>query len=271
MLGRIILKAQKWRINGPFERVTFIDPYPDKILKSPTFPITKLLTALGLLTFPLTFIIGYCGANSEIERSLRNEITEETGRIIYLQIGNIAEYFQTDRLDVLGYIIPALLILGISLFITSNVLSRRLVAQAWWKKCKTVPVQILDAEIQKHLISQGHDKEPEPVYVLRIKVKFTYRGQVYEATPSVVNRISPGSAGLHFTTKDDCENLLATYQQPLEIEFDPQNPLDCEIKGNLDALLNEGNRPWLIIGIFIGALVFFSQLFVYIIKNQSPN
>ncbi len=268
MLGRIILKAQKWRINGPFERVTFIDPYPDKILKYPTFPATNLLIALGLLSFPIAFVIGYCGANPEIERSLRNEITEEIGRIIYLQIGNIAEYFQTDRIDVLGYLIPALLILGISLFITSNWLSRRLVAQAWQKKCKTAPAKILDTEIQKYLISQDHDKKPESGYVLRIKVKFTYRGQVYEATPSVVNRISPGSIGLHFKTKDACENLLATYQQSLEVEFDPQNPLDCEIKGNLDALLNTGNRPWLFIGIFIGALIFFSQLFVYIIKNQ---
>lgn len=271
MLDRITLKIQKRRINGPFERVTFIDPYPDGILKYPSFPITNLLMTLGLLSFPIICVIGYCGVNSKIPHNLRNEITEEIGRIIYLQVGNIAEHFQTDRLEVLGHLIPALILLGISLFAISSWLSRRLVALNWRQKCETAPAQILDSEIQKHLISQNPDDKPKSCYVLRIKVKFTYRGQAYEATPSVVNRIAPGSIGLHFTTQDGCENLLATYQQALEVEFDPQNPLDCEIKGNLDALLNVDKRPWLTIGIFAGALLLFSQIFIYIIKNQSPN
>ena len=271
MLKRITLKIQKRRINGPFERVTFIDTYPDRILKYPSFPITSLLVTLGLLTFPIIGVIGYCGANSKIPHNLRNEITEEIGRIIYLQVGNIAEHFEMDRLEVLGALIPALILLGISLFVFSSWLSRRFVALNWRQKCKTAPAQILDSEIQKHLISHDSDDKPKSYYVLRVKVKFTYLGQTYEATPSVVNRIAPGSIGLHFKTKDGCENLLKVYQQALEVEFDPQNPLDCEIKGNMDALLNADKRPWLTIGIFAGALLLFSRLFIYIIRNQSPN
>ena len=210
MLNRIG-KIQKRRINGPFERVTYIDPYPDRILKYPSFPITNLLMILGLLAFPIIFIIGYCGVNSKIPYDLRSEITGEIRRAVYLHLGNIAAHFQTDRIDVLGYLIPVLILLGISLFVISSWLSRRLVALDWRKKCETVPAQILDDEIQKHLISQDPDDKSEPCYVFRIKVKFSYHGQSYEATPSVVNRIAPGSIGRHFVTQDDCENLLATY------------------------------------------------------------
>ena len=270
MLGRLALKIQKQKINGPFKRVRFIDPYPDKILKFPSFPITNLLMLLGLLSFPVIFAIGYCCISPTIPHKLRNNTTEQAGRYIYFQVGDIAEYFQVDRLEMLGYIIPALLVLGIALVAMSNWLSRQLVVLKWRKNCQTAPAQILDSEIQKHLISQSPEHKAKPCYVLRLKVEFSYSGQVYEATPSVVNRIAPGSIGVHFPLQDDCASQLAIYQQGLDVEFDPRNPLDCEIKGQLDALLAEDERPWLTMGIFAGALFLFAQLFIYIIRNGPP-
>ena len=270
MLGQLALKIQKQRINGPFKRVRFIDPYPDKILKFPSFLITNLLMLLGLLFLPLTFIIGYCAIDPTLPREFRNETTTRIGQFIYFQVGKIAEHFQMDRLATLGYLIPALLVLGIALIVMSNWLARRLVVRKWRKTCQTAPAQVLDSEIRKHLISQGPEDKTTTCYVLRLKVEFSYYGQMYEATPSVMNRIAPGSIGVHSPSQEDCARQLASYQQGLDIEFDPQNPLDCEIKGQLNALLAADKHPWLIIGIFAGALFLFAQLFTYIIRNGTP-
>ena len=49
-LQTIALTLQKRRINGPFKRVTFIDPYPGKRLRAPSFLATNLLAILAFGT-----------------------------------------------------------------------------------------------------------------------------------------------------------------------------------------------------------------------------
>ncbi len=270
MPSKFVLTLQKRRINGPFERVTFIDPYPDTILKAPSFLITNILISLALLTFASAFVIGVFGATSEFSNALNNASIAAIGTFIYRQVGHVAQYFQTSRMEALVNGLAAMSLLMIALLVISNWLSRRLVVLNWKKRCETAPAHLLDAEIQEMHIVKGTEPEHRRLvtcYVLRIKVQFTHRGQTYEATPSVVNRISPGSIGVHFPTREGCEHLLATYQKALEIEFDPDTPLDCEIKGNLDELLRANRWPWLPIAIFAGALFLFSRLVIYILKQ----
>jgi hypothetical protein len=275
MLGKRLLELQKMRINGPFERVTFIDPYPDKILKTPSFLISKIFMLLALLNFASLFIVGGFGGSLELVNKQDNAIIVAIGNFIYLQIDNVAGYFKVDRIEILVYILATIFLLMIFFMIMYNRLSTWLIAVNWKKKCETASAQILDSEIQKMQIikrtnsKSGASNKLETCYVLRIKVKFTHKNKTYEATPSVVNRLSPGSIGIHFTHRKDCENLLSTYQEALEIEFDPQTPLDCEIKENLNEILNKGKKAWLPKVIFVGGVLLFTQLIIFIIRNEN--
>jgi hypothetical protein len=267
MLGNLVLKFQKRRINGPFKRVAYVDPYPDRMLKAPSFLIPNLLLSLGLLILAIAFVIGLFGATLEFANARTIPTVSAIGKFVSLQVGHVAEYFQTGRLQVLVNGLSAMVWLALSLMIASKWLSNRLVVSGWTKRCTTVPAQVIDSEIQKMYLvkripggSPSNQTKLVDCYVLRIKARFTHRGQTYEATPSVVNRISPGAVGVHFTTREGCEHLLAAYQKNLEIEFDPQHPLDCEIKGMMNELLGSNNWPWLPIGIFAVVLVLLSQL-----------
>jgi len=273
-LQTIALTLQKRRINGPFKRVTFIDPYPGKRLRAPSFLATNLLMILALLIAAGAFVIGVFGATTEFSNMFGNESVAVFGGFVHRHVGQAAQHFQTGRMEVLVNSLSAMFLLVILLIASINWLSRRLVAMDWKKRCKTAPAQLLDSEIQEMQIlkkvpgGSGHDHyKLESCQVLRIKVEFSHLGQAYEATPSVVNRLSPGSVGIHFKTREECEARLATYHNALEIEFDPHAPLDCEIKGAIDELLHANTWPWLIIGVISGTLFAFSRIAIHILKQ----
>lgn len=274
-LQTIALTLQKRRINGPFKRVAFIDPYPDKLLRAPSFLATNLLVILVLLIAAGAFVIGVFGATTEFSNMFGDGSVAAIGGFVHRQVGQAAQYFQTGRMEFLVNLLSAMFLLVILLIAGINWLYRRLVAMDWKKKCKTAPAQLLDSEIQemqilkKGLGGSGPDHyQLKTCHVLRIKVEFSHLGRAYEATPSVVNRLSPGSVGIHFKTREKCEALLATYHNALEVEFDPHAPLDCEIKGYLDRLLHAYKWPWLIIGAFSVTLIVlvFSRIVIHILR-----
>lgn len=84
-----------------------------------------------------------------------------------------------------------------------------------------------------------------------------------------MNRLSPGSVGVHIKTREQCEAWLATYRNALEVEFDPNAPLDCETKGNLDRLRHANKWPWLIMAAISVTLIVlvFSRIVIHILKR----
>lgn len=272
MLKRFILKTQKKAINGPFKRVVYIDPFPEKLLKFPTFLITNVMMLAGIIIVPVTVIIAYCGLVQKIPYEIRTDLTEQVAAVIYKQSSNIAEFYGLDRLDLFGLFVPMMLLIGISLFMVSNYMLRRKIFQKWKEKRCSSRAKVIDWEIREQIVSGGRNQDAsrskmKRKYVFRTKVEFTYGNHVYTATPSVINRLHPGAVGLCWSTRSECKKRLANFQNNPVVEFDPEEPLDCEIQGNLEELLKLDRHPLHFIIFFAIGLFAFSQISIYIVQN----
>jgi hypothetical protein len=62
------MEMQKKQINGPFEKVRYIDPYPNQILKIPSSAGGKIAILIGILSFLMIPVIAIVGQMENTKR-----------------------------------------------------------------------------------------------------------------------------------------------------------------------------------------------------------
>ena len=271
----LALQIQKKAINGPFQRVRYIDPYPQTLLKTPSFATSNILYLCGITSLPFSIAIAWLASIQKLPPKLRHEFTVPLHALVHSGIDTLAPLLQTHRIEALGLLISTLIFMGFSCIFAASRLTHVKVMKNWKQKCRLATAKVLDHEIAEVQITSHsrHDahstsiRKPTKGYILRIQAGFEVDGTLIEATPSVVNRLSPGTVAQYFKTPEACEALLNTYQADLSIEYNPDNPLDCEIKGSIDRLMDANRYQWLYLLLFGIAIFGFGELFVTIYQN----
>ncbi len=262
MSGKLLLKLQKRQINGPFKRVTYIDPYPEKIWKFPSFLQSNLLLYFGVLLVLVAFCIGFAGAGQKVPNWSNSGFAQHIATVIHQQISVVSEITKAERSDVVIFFIVTFIICGVCSVALSGWLSKRLVIRKWKCNCEKTTTKVLDYEIQTiNLYKDAEDNKPKTRFEIRFKVEFTYRGETIVATPSVVNRLVPGSIGVHYNTYEECEKRAQKCNGSIDIEFNPKQPKDCELKDNLALLLEYDTFQWIYVLFFCVVVVLFGWAF----------
>jgi hypothetical protein len=155
----------------------------------------------------------------------------------------------------------------LSVFAYNYLLKHRVLTQ-WQAKNKQVSAKIVNSEIAASTLARSNSHQSySTVWQYRLLVEFAYQSQKYQATPSVINRYQPGAKVNYYHAEAECQQALANYKSPINIEIDPNNPLDCEIAGQLQA---QSKLSWvgvMVILLFCGAVIGFTTLFVFLAEQ----
>jgi hypothetical protein len=148
------------------------------------------------------------------------------------------------------------------------------VLRAWKSNCAAAQGQVLDSEIQKQLVvtrtrdANGlQSTRTRARWEYRVKVAFEYQNHTYQATPSAVNRVRPGALGQDFKTLEQCEQALRDLGSYVALEINPRNPLDCELKGQVESMARTSWGSLKYYPIFAGAIFRLGWLLILIAGN----
>ncbi|MGD8914445.1 MAG: hypothetical protein PVJ68_17150 [Candidatus Thiodiazotropha sp.] len=267
------MEVQKKRINGPFEKVLYIAPYPNQLLKTPGSAGGKFTILIGILSFLMIPVIAIIG---QMENTIRvePEWLKPIADFILQTVFRVAQQLEIVQIAAVMILVLCCMFLFMSTIFLANILNAYSVLRAWKSTCVTAQGQVLDSEIQKRLVvtkTRGADDLPSTRtrtrWEYRVKVAFEYRNNTYQATPSVVNRIRPGSLGQDFKTLEQCEKALRDLGSSVALEINPQNPLDCELKGQVESMARMVWGSLKYYPIFAGAILGFGWLFIFIAEN----
>ncbi len=272
MFAKAAMELHKQRINGPFKKVTFIDPFPEEIFATLPCPFNTCINIIAQLFFVLVVAFVIIGSYPGISAKTDPLFLFVFSATAYDIVGSAAQNLNMERFVFVINMISLNIFFGLACAEYTGWYRRRLIVKKWWDRCEVVSATLMESEIQKVYLTDPEDTEEEihnvskPFYMLRVKVKFKYGQQEYEATPSIVNRINPVALGLYFETEEECQALRDKHNKTLKLEIDPKNPLDCEIQGYLFELVNQSRQPWFAIFIFGVSVFLFSQLFIKLLS-----
>jgi hypothetical protein len=71
----------------------------------------------------------------------------------------------------------------------------------------------------------------------------------------------------YFKTLEQCEKALRDLGSSVALEMNPQNPLDCELKGQVESMARMVWGSLKYYPIFAGAILGFGWLFIFIAEN----
>jgi hypothetical protein len=264
-LKQFAIEMQKRRANGPFKRVRFIDPYPNRLIKAPRSWVATLIILVGLASFvfaPTVLIVGQMGNLKSIDPTWR-----PYAQILLQGILDLAVHFDLTQLTVAVFLaMVAMAVFASSIFV-ANFATSHSTLRRWKSKCEKIQASLVDSEIQEREVlvdSSGpnhHVRHTKSRWEYRIQVAFEYGGIRYQATPSVVNRLKPGNLGQDYKTEQECSAALESLGSQITLEIDPQNPLDCDIEKHLEGLFAQSWKAFLYLPLFWVALGAFALLF----------
>ncbi len=266
-----LIELQHKRIDGPFERVTYIPP-DHSLLKFPSSTLGNYSILGGIFLLLCSPIFVIAGQHSESE----NPLLAIPNALISILLELPPNILTASRISVSIYLTAFFITVGIGCLLCSKIINRRVIVKRWKMQAKKVRAKIIDSEIQNRSIirstgpmENNHHVTPRysSVWEYRLKVLFNFSGKEYVATPSVVNRINPGTIGVHFPSEDGCRKELKMLGDEVNLEINRDNPLDCEIEGHIGRY-DGGTLKYLgVFSIFVAAVALFAWFFTYLMEH----
>lgn len=114
-------------------------------------------------------------------------------------------------------------LLGSVLFLALVFLANIVRTKSQRKDWVTVKATLLDREIRRFMTRNRAGSGSSPTWVIRVKMRFEYQGQTYEATPDIWTSLPSEQSALDFL--ESCRNQDGSYT----LHIDPDNPCYADL------------------------------------------